>query len=118
MPASEVNWPTRWDGSFVDAALEREFRADQTESLERFLGFSLTLTTVGFLAYGLHDAMLVPEVREQAWVVRYGVFLPIALLSLWAVRSGRSLRLGQSAVLAYGLAANLVAIYVGAIAPQ
>ena len=114
----QAHRPTRWDGSFVDRELEREFAADQTESVERFLGFSLTVASVVFLAYGLHDALLVPAVREQAWAVRYGLFLPIALLSLWAVRSGRSLRFGQAAALAYGLAVNFVVLYVGAIAPQ
>ncbi|HVJ22138.1 MAG TPA: adenylate/guanylate cyclase domain-containing protein [Polyangiaceae bacterium] len=114
----QAHRPTRWDGSFVDRELERELAADQTESVERFLGFSLTVASVVFLAYGLHDALLVPAVREQAWAVRYGLFLPIALLSLWAVRSGRSLRFGQAAALAYGLAVNFVVLYVGAIAPQ
>jgi hypothetical protein len=56
-----------------------------------------------YLAHGLHDALLVPEVRGRAWAVRYGLFLPVALPALWAVRGGRSLRLGQVAVLAWGL---------------
>jgi class 3 adenylate cyclase len=108
----------RWHGAFADRALEHEFLIDQTASLERYLGFSLTVASVVFLAYGVHDALLVPAVREQAWLVRYGLFLPVALLSLWAVRSGRSLRLGQAAALAYGLSVNVVVLYVGAIAPQ
>lgn len=116
-PASLPVQPMRWTGAFVDPKLEQQFRADQTEAVEHFLGFSLALATVVFLAYGLHDALLVPEVRERAWAVRYGLFLPVSLIAYWAVRGGRSLHLGQAAVLAYGLAANLVVLYVGAIAP-
>jgi hypothetical protein len=116
-PASHPLSPMRPTGAFADAKLELEFRVDQTESVEHFLSFSLALATVVFLAYGVHDALLVPEVRERAWAIRYGLFLPVALIACWAVRSGRSLRLGQAAVLAYGLAANVVVLYIGAIAP-
>ncbi len=103
-------------GAFRDAALERAFAKDELGQRERFLGFSFLVATLAFLAYGLHDALLVPEVRARAWAVRYGVFLPIALFALWAVRSGRSLRFGQAAALVYGLSANFVVLYIGAIA--
>ena len=58
------------------------------------------------------------EPYATSHLVRYGLFLPVALLSLWAVRSGRSLKAGQTAALAYGLAVNVVVLYVGAIAPR
>ncbi|HEY2409607.1 MAG TPA: adenylate/guanylate cyclase domain-containing protein [Polyangiaceae bacterium] len=105
-------------GRFVNRELEREFQRDHCEPLRRFLALSVPLASAVFLAYGVHDALLVPEVRARAWAARYGLFLPIAICASAVVRSGALLRFGQIALLGYGLAANLVVLYIGAIAAE
>jgi class 3 adenylate cyclase len=107
----------RPSGTFADPTLEREFQADDREGQARFLRFSLVLASAVFLAYGLHDAWVVPSVRERAWLVRYGVFLPVAAATLAIVATPRLARFWQPAMLAYGSAASFVVLYIGAISP-
>jgi class 3 adenylate cyclase len=107
----------RASGAFADPALEREFQAENLPSLARFLRFSLGLATLVFLAYGVHDWLVVPSVKERAWMVRYGVFLPVAAAALALVGSAGLARFGQAAMLGYGAAASFVVLYIGAISP-
>ena len=105
-----------WTGAFVDRGLEAEFRRESLEALRRFLRFSLGLSTLVFLAYGVHDLLVVPEVHERAWIARYGVFMPVALVVLALTGTRQLARFGQLAMLAYGLAACFVVLFIGAIA--
>jgi class 3 adenylate cyclase len=105
-----------WSGKFVDARLEQSYRRDTLESLRRFLRFSVALASLTFLAYGLHDALVVPHVRDRAWAVRFGVFVPASALSLWLIGSRHLLRFAEVAMLAYGIAATFIVLYIGAIA--
>ena len=105
-----------WSGKLADAELEREFLRDNLEPLRRFLRFSVVLASLTFLAYGLHDALVVPAVRDRAWAVRFGVFVPATGLALWLLNSRHLLRLAELAMLAYGLCASFIVLYIGAIA--
>lgn len=107
-----------WSGRFADAALERAFARDNLESLRRFLRFSVALASAAFLAYGIHDALLVPAIHQRAWAVRFGVFGPASVLALWLLSSRYALRFAEIAMLAYGLTANFVVLYIGAIAGE
>jgi class 3 adenylate cyclase len=105
-----------WTGRFADAELEQAFRQDDLEPLKRFLGFSVGLATLTFLAFAAHDALVVPQVRTQAWAVRFGVFVPTSALVFWLLRSRHLLRYSQLMMLVYGLAASFIVLYIGAIA--
>jgi adenylate cyclase len=105
-----------WTGRFVDPLLEQAFRLDELESLRRFLGFSVGLASLTFLAFAAHDAWVVPQVRSQAWAARFGVFVPTSALALWLLNSRHLLRFSQLMMLVYGLAASFVVLYIGAIA--
>lgn len=105
-----------WTGRFVDPALERAFRLDDLESLKRFLGFSVGLASFTFLAFAAHDALVVPQVRSQAWAVRFGVFVPASALVFGLLNSRHLLRFSQFMMVIYGLAASFVVLYIGAIA--
>lgn len=115
---SERSPRLRWTGVFADVTLEAEFRRDRLQDTRRFVLLSVALSSIVFLAYGLHDALVVPSVRALAWGIRYGLFLPVALGVLWLVRTDQLLRFGQLALLAYGLAANAVVLIIGAAAPD
>jgi len=105
-----------WTGRFADSALEQEFRRDDLESLKRFLNFSVGLATLTFLAFSVHDALVVPQIRNQAWAVRFGVFVPASGLVFWLLNSRHLLRFSQFLMLVYGLAASFIVLYIGAIA--
>ena len=105
-----------WTGRFVDATLEQAFRADDLEPLRRFLRFSVGLSSLTFFAFALHDALVVPHVRGQAWAARFGVFVPVSVLALWLLNSPHLLRFSQLMMLAYGLSASFIVLYIGGIA--
>jgi class 3 adenylate cyclase len=115
----EPEAPPRIDyrGELVDRALEAAYRRDALPGLRRYLRFSLTIASVVFLAYGVHDWLVVPSVHLRAWAVRYGIFLPTAALVLALVGSRHLARWGQAAMLLYGMAANVVVLYIGVLSP-
>ena len=114
-----ANTDTRinWTGSFANTALERAFISARRDALQRFLTVSLAVATVIYLAYGLHDAWIVPQVRRRAWVVRYGVFLPVAIIVMLLVRTRWLERVHQLVALWYGLSACFVVLYIAEISP-
>jgi len=105
-----------WTGRFVDPTLEQAFRRDDLDSLRRFLTFSVGLASLVFLAFAVHDALVVPEVRREAWSVRFGVFVPASVLVFWLLNSRHLLRFSQPMMLVYGVAASFIVLYIGAIA--
>ncbi|MET0791117.1 MAG: adenylate/guanylate cyclase domain-containing protein [Polyangiaceae bacterium] len=105
-----------WSGRFVDPLLERAFRIDTLEPLRRFLSFSIGLATLTFLSFALHDALVVPHVRNQAWAVRFGVFVPVSALVFWVLNSRHLLIFSQVMLLVYGVSASFVVLFIGAIA--
>jgi class 3 adenylate cyclase len=111
-----VSEKSRLTGKFVDPALEAEFQRENLAPLSRFLSLSIPLTSLVYLAYGIHDYLLVPSVYQRAWLVRYGLFLPVSLAVIAVVRAGK-VRLIQPAMLIYGIAASLVVLYIGVISP-
>jgi class 3 adenylate cyclase len=107
-----------WTGRFIDPTLEQAFLRDDLESLRRFLLFSVGLSSLTFFGFALHDALVVPQVRSQAWAVRFGVFLPVSALVFWLLNSRYLLRLSQLMMLIYGVSASFIVLYIGAIAGE
>ncbi len=115
--AAQSNRPRLdWSGRFAEPALERAFRVDNLEPLRRFLSFSVALASLTFLAFSVHDALVVPQVRDRAWAIRFGVFGPASALAFWLINSTYLLSLGQAMMLVYGVCASFVVLYIGAIA--
>ena len=105
-------------GAFVDRELEAEFAREHFDlDVRRFTQFSIGLSTLGFLAFGLQDALLLPSMREEAWTIRYGIVGPVGAL-VFAFTFARAYPRGhQAAMLAFGLALNAVVMWIAAIAP-
>jgi class 3 adenylate cyclase len=108
----------RATGAFLDAALEAEFAREHFDlDVRRFTQFSLALATIGFLAFGLQDAFLLPELHGQAWAIRYGLFGPIGA-AVFAFTFARAYaRFHAPAMVLFGLSLNAVVLWIGAIAP-
>src|SRR3954466_10460783 len=90
-------------GRFLDPALEREFvKENYALSIQRFVRFSVTVSLAAFLLYGVHDALVIPEVRDRAWAIRFLVFGPIAALLTVFVFKNRRFERHQPAMLVFG----------------
>ncbi|HEY8077890.1 MAG TPA: adenylate/guanylate cyclase domain-containing protein [Labilithrix sp.] len=110
MPTTNRVWAT-----FEDQATERQFQKENFAlSTRRFVRFSVTVSLVAFLSYGIHDALVIPHVRDIAWMVRYGFFGPVALALIAFVVTNRKWERHQAAMLVFGLAVNAVVIAIGA----
>ncbi|MDB4937360.1 MAG: adenylate/guanylate cyclase [Labilithrix sp.] len=108
---------TLW-GTFVDPALEREFaKEDFAVAVQKFVRFSVTVSLLAFLGYGVHDALVIPEIRSAAWTIRFLAFGPVAALLVLFVFKNKRHDLHQPAMLVFGLAVNTVVIWIGAISP-
>jgi len=105
-------------GAFLDDALEAEFLSAYFDlEVKRYTRFSLAVASFFFLGYGIHDAFFLGPLREHAWAIRYGIFLPVAVAVLLLAQTRAYARFHQPAALAFGLAVNVVVLWIGAIAP-
>jgi class 3 adenylate cyclase len=105
-------------GAFQDPQLEADFQSEHFEiAVKGFTRFSVGLSSIVFLGYGLHDAYLLSSEAPRAWAIRYGVFAPVAaaVLALTFTRAYR--RLHSLAMFVFGMVINLVVIWIGAISP-
>lgn len=105
-------------GTFVDAELERAFvKENFALSVQKYVRFSVTVSLVAFLSYGIHDLLVIPEVHRTAWAIRFLAFGPVAALLILFVFKNRTARWHQPAMLVFGIGVNTVVIAIGAISP-
>jgi class 3 adenylate cyclase len=103
--------------TFVDDEIERAFRKEDFElAVRKYVRFSLTVAVVAYLAYGVHDVLVIPDNYRAAWVVRFGFFGPIGAALVAFVFTNRKWIRHQPAMLLFGLAVNVGVIWIGAIA--
>ncbi|MBX3232921.1 MAG: hypothetical protein KIT84_42135 [Labilithrix sp.] len=108
---------SRTSGMLADPILERAFQKEHFElTVRRYTRFSIAIATAAMLSYGVHDALVVPEVRDRAWLIRYAFFGPVAALILLFLFRNRRPERHQPAMLVFGLAVNTVVLWIGAIA--
>lgn len=109
----------RFTARFEDPALEEQYLRDAlAHGTGAFLRFSVAVAVAAFLLYGIHDAVVVPSVRGLAWAVRYGIFVPAALVTLGVVHSRHLARWQQPVMLLFGMSVNVVVLWIGAVAPR
>ena len=108
---------TLW-GTFVDDTVERDFvKENFAVAVQKYVRFSVTMSLVAFLAFGIHDAIVIPEVRAKAWAIRFLFCGPIAAMLVAFVFRNKKHEWHQPAMLVFGLTLNTVVIWIGAIAP-
>ena len=105
-------------GTFIDPEIEREFvKENFAVAVQKYVRFSVTVSLVAFLGYGIHDALVIPEVRNTAWAIRFLFCGPIAALLIAFVFKNKKHERHQPAMLVFGLTLNTVVIWIGAISP-
>ena len=108
---------TLW-GTFVEAEVERDFvKENFAVAVRKYVRFSVTVSLISFLAFGIHDALVIPEVRAKAWAIRFLFCGPIAALLIAFVFKNEKHERHQPAMLVFGLTVNTVVLWIGAIAP-
>ncbi len=108
---------TIW-GTFVDPKVERDFvKENFAVAVQKYVRFSVTVSLLSFLAFGIHDALVIPEVRAKAWAIRFLFCGPIAALLIAFVFKNQKHERHQPAMLVFGLTVNTVVLWIGAIAP-
>jgi two-component system, cell cycle sensor histidine kinase and response regulator CckA len=63
--------------SFEDKELEKAFRVYSFEESLVRVRLSLLLAILLYAAFGILDGQMIPEVKHEAWVIRYLVFCPL-----------------------------------------
>ena len=58
--------------------LEEDFLQDYFQKSLRHVRIALLLAIFIYGVFGILDAMLVPEVKQKLWLIRYAIFLPFA----------------------------------------
>ncbi len=62
--------------------LEKEFQEDYFVKYVGQARISLIIAIIFYSLFGILDAQLAPEIRNQLWFIRYAVFCPITILIL------------------------------------
>jgi class 3 adenylate cyclase len=111
--------PTRrLSGSFVDPELEAAFQKEHFAlEVKRYTRFSVALSSVAFLAYGVHDAFFLGPLRDSAWFVRFVLFGPVAAAVVAFTYSKAYARFHQPAMLVFGTSLSAVVLWIGAVSP-
>lgn len=91
---------------FVNASLERQFRADYARRSLRQVRISLALGGLLYAAFGALDPWIIPTATAQAWWIRYGVVCPLLLLAMLLSYRPVFLRRMQVAMTLVGLVAG------------
>lgn len=63
--------------SFKDKNLEAAFRDDYFEKRVPHLRLDLILGILLYTLFGIHDYWAIPDVKEFAWLIRYGIACPV-----------------------------------------
>ncbi|HEY8086822.1 MAG TPA: adenylate/guanylate cyclase domain-containing protein [Polyangiaceae bacterium] len=108
----------RLTATFVDPALEAQFVRERFERDTRpVTRFTVTLSAVIFLSYGVHDAFIMPVgLVHESWAIRYGLSVPMFALVLPLMWTRFYARWHRAARLYFAFTISAVVLSLGAIA--
>src|SRR5512135_3304581 len=100
--------------TFADDEIEAEYQHDAfVRTIRPLTRFSVGFTMIVFLAYAAHDALVVPEVKSYAWMLRFGGFAPLGIAVIAFTYSRFYERFHQLAMLALGVSVNTITLLIG-----
>jgi PAS domain S-box-containing protein len=101
---------------FEDKELEKSFRTDHFEKSLVRIRFTILLAAFLYALFGVLDEAIIPEVRHEAWIIRYLVFCPLALV-VYALSHLRSFhKLLEFSIFALGFVAGAGIVVMIALA--
>ena len=101
---------------FEDKELEKGFRTDHFEKSLVRIRFTILLAAFLYALFGVLDEAIIPEVRHEAWIIRYLVFCPLALV-VYALSHLRSFhKLLEFSIFALGFVAGAGIVVMIALA--
>lgn len=92
--------------SFRDHNLEAAFREDYFEKRVPQLRLDLVLGTILYTLFGIHDYLVIPDIKEFAWAIRYGLVCPLLIGVYFFTRSRRFRKAMEPATFVAGFAAG------------
>jgi hypothetical protein len=101
-----------------DEGLEAEFLDFNFRNCLTLTRFSLLVGLIFYAAFGVLDAVLLPQVRETTWLIRYAVVCPVILLVFLSSYHARYKKYWQASLVLVISAAASGIIFMIAIAPQ
>jgi class 3 adenylate cyclase len=107
----------RLTARFVDRTLEADFARESYEhSIRPVTRFTVALSAVIFLLYGVHDAFIMPgELLHEAWAIRYGLAVPMFAVVLPLMWTRSYERWHRPAMLLFAFTIAAVVVALGAI---
>lgn len=105
-------------GTFLDVEMERAFQKENFEvSVRRYVRFSVAMSMAAFLAYAVHDWLVVPSVLSTVLALRLGIAGPLGIaVVLFALRN-RRWQWHQAGMFVFGTTVNSVVLAIGAVSP-
>ncbi len=104
--------------SFKDKNLEASFRNDYFEKRVPQLRLDLILGILLYTLFGIHDYWAIPDIKEFAWLIRYGIVCPILVGVLIFSYSGYFRKIMEFATFIAGFAAGgVVVLMIAKAAP-
>jgi PAS domain S-box-containing protein len=97
---------------------ERDYREAFFRSSLREVHLALLLAILFYGSFGILDAFLVPGVKRQLWIIRFGVFLPITFLVFLFSFTGYFRKYMQACLFAVMIVSGLGIIAMILIAPD
>jgi PAS domain S-box-containing protein len=92
--------------SFRDKGLEADFRNDYYEKRVPQLRLDLILGTLLYILFGIHDYWVIPDIKEFAWLIRYGIVCPVLIGVLIFSHSGYFRKIMEVSTFIAGFAAG------------
>ncbi len=96
---------------------EKKFRREYFRKSLKYVRKSMLLAIFFYGLFGILDALIVPEIKEQIWVIRYAVFVPYVFLMFLFSFTGYFARHWQICVATIIVIAGLGIIEMILIAP-
>ncbi|HEY3815841.1 MAG TPA: adenylate/guanylate cyclase domain-containing protein [Polyangiaceae bacterium] len=108
----------RFTARFVDRALEAEYARESFErSIRPVTRFTVVLSAAVFLAYGAHDAFIMPApLLHEAWAIRYGLAVPMFAVVVPLMWTRFYARWYRPALLVFAFTMSAVVLSLGAVA--
>ena len=108
----------RFTATFADRGLEAQYAHASFERTTRpITRFTVTLSAVIFLSYGVHDAFIMPAaLLHEAWAIRYGLSVPMLAVVLPLMWTRFYARWHRPALLFFAFTICAVVLSLGAIA--
>lgn len=92
---------------FKDRNLEQAFREDYQKKSMFTIKVSLLFAMALYGAFGILDSQIVPDIKYEAWIIRFAIFIPFTLILFFLTYSRKFQKHIKLGLMLMGLAGGL-----------